>query len=58
MEIMRILAAVPLQCPQVIGVAQFGAQLFENGPVPFGTVGADFTVKVLFQIGGDTVSIQ
>src|SRR4026209_1887684 len=50
MRVARVLSAVPLKSPQVIRIAQLPSQLFEDRPVSFLPLVADFALKITPQV--------
>ena len=57
-RIVRVLHAVALQRPQVVGVAELGAQRFEDRPVALLTLGAERARQVPLEIGGHPVVVE
>jgi len=56
--IARVLDAVALECPKVVGVAELGTERFENRPVPFLTIRSDLVGEVALEIGRDAVVVE
>ena len=42
--------AVPLQSPEVIGIAEICAQFFEDAPIPLRAFATNFPVEILLEI--------
>src|SRR5271166_5316739 len=55
---MRVLNAVALQSPQIIRVAQFGANGLEQLPVTLGSFMTDLLLQVALQIGRDMIVVK
>jgi hypothetical protein len=52
------LDAIALEGSQVVGVAEFGAELLEDLPVTLSSFGADFDLKMALEVGGDAVVVD
>ena len=57
-RVARVLDAVALQRAEVVGVAELGAQRFEDRPVALLALGADLAREVALQVGGDAVVVE
>lgn len=54
----RVLDAIALQRSEVIGVTEFGTELFEQRPITVGSIKTNFALKVKFEVGNDVVVVQ
>jgi len=53
-----ILGAITLESTKVIGVAQARSMLFENLPVVFRALRADFLDEMVFEIGSNAIIVE
>jgi len=54
----EVLLAVTLQCAEVVGITELGAQLFEYFPVAIFVVRTEFAYQVIFQVLSHAVVVQ
>ena len=53
-----ILGAITLESTKVIGVAKARAMVFENPPIPFCPLRADFLDEMVFEIGSNAIIVE
>jgi len=57
-QFVGMLGAITLESTKVIGVAKARAMLFENLPVVFRALRADFLDEMVFEIGSDAIIVE
>jgi len=57
-QFVRILRAIALKSTEVIGIAKARAMVFENPPIPFCPLRADFLDEMVFEIGSNAIIVE
>src|ERR1044072_3017244 len=56
--IARIDSSIALQCAEIISIAEFSAQLFEDDPIALLPLVSNFSFKLAFEIGCDPIVVE